>query len=141
MLFRARAARNLAVCDVAQQNVLKGVLRVAGDRGPSLPPDEVLTLERAQSLLRLGRIDPDSRRRAAEPEDLAVHRGLLEQFLLGARQGVQSRGDHSLHRLRQLAGRAALREHADVLLREERIAARSFKQRALLVCELEWLLQ
>ena len=70
-----------------------------------------------------------------------MHRRFLQQLLLGARQRVQSRGDHSLHRLRQLAGRAALREHTHVLLREERIAARSFQQRALLIGELEWLLQ
>ena len=47
MLLRACAPWNLAVSDVTQQHVLKGVLRVPGDRGSSLPPNEVLPLERA----------------------------------------------------------------------------------------------
>ena len=47
VLLRACAAWDLAVGDVAEQHVLKGVLRVPGDRGSSLPPNEVLPLERA----------------------------------------------------------------------------------------------
>src|SRR5712691_614266 len=70
-----------------------------------------------------------------------MHGGLLEQLLLGPRQRVQTSGDDALHRLGQLPGRPAFGEHADVLLCEQRIAARSFEQRSLLVRTLKRLLQ
>jgi hypothetical protein len=70
-----------------------------------------------------------------------VHGGLVQQLLLAPWQRVQPRCDHSLHRLRQLTGRPAFLEHADVLLCEERIAARAVEEDSLFVRELQWLLQ
>jgi hypothetical protein len=70
-----------------------------------------------------------------------LHRRLLEQLLLGTRQCIQTGSDHALHRFRQLAGRPAFGEHADVLLCEQRVTARSFEQHSLLLSKLKWLLQ
>ena len=66
-----------------------------------------------------------------------MHGRLLQQLLLFSWQRVESRRDDSLHRLRQLTRRPAFREHADVLLGEERVAARAVEQRSLLVSQLE----
>src|SRR6476620_12370955 len=84
VLVRSRPPRDLPVRDVAQKRVLEGVLRVSRDCGLPLAPHEVFPLERAQPTLRVGREGTD-------PEDLAVHRRVLEQLLLRARQGVEPR--------------------------------------------------
>jgi hypothetical protein len=89
--------RDLAIGDVAEQHVLEGILRVAGDRRSSLAGDEVLPLQSAQQPLRLGEVDASRGGDTAKPEDLAVHRCLLKQFLLGAGQSVDSRSDDTLH--------------------------------------------
>src|SRR5207302_10437679 len=62
---------------------------------------------------------------AAEPEDLAEHRSVLQQALLVARKQVEARGDDSLHRFghRKLVAVPSLEVHLRVLLRVERIAA------------------
>ena len=70
-----------------------------------------------------------------------MHGGFLQQRFLARREGVQPGGNDTLDRFRQHAGRPTLREHADVLLGEERIAARALEQRSLLVRKLEWLLE
>ena len=70
-----------------------------------------------------------------------MHGGLLEQVLLGPRERVEPGGDHALHRFRQVAGRSAFGEHADVLLGEERVAARPLEQRLPVVRELQRLVE
>src|SRR5436190_15822320 len=84
MLLGACAPRNLAVRDIAQQHVLKGVLRIPRDHGSPLPPDEVLPLECTQQAFHLGSGQATRRRDAAEPEDLPLHSGFSEQLLLGS---------------------------------------------------------
>ena len=63
----------------------------------------------------------------AGPEDLSEHGRVLDQRLLVGAERVQPRGDDALHRLRQRSSpvnrRAASRQHADVLLGVERVAA------------------
>ena len=117
--------------------MLEGVLGVLGDRRSPLPANEILALERTEQGFRIGSGQAAPRCDAAEPEDLPVHSGLSEQLLFGSGQGVQSRSDDTLNRLRQLAARTALRQHADVLLREQRVATRSLEQRLLLVRKLK----
>jgi hypothetical protein len=65
----------------------------------------------------------------------------LQQLLLLSRQRVQTRRDDALHRFRQLSGRSAFRQHAHVLLCEQRVPTRALEQRSLVVGELNRLLQ
>jgi len=51
VLLRAGGARDLAVGDVADEQVPEGVLRLVGDRGPPRPLHEILPLKRMQALL------------------------------------------------------------------------------------------
>ena len=129
----ARAARQLAVSDVAEQHVPERVLRVAAHRRAALPPDEVLSLQRAQETVDVRGRGANRLCHTAQPEHLALHRRLLQELLLGARQRVDPSCDHALHGFGQLCRRAALRQHAHVLLREERIPAGSLEQRLSLV--------
>ena len=122
MPVRSCPPRDLAVGNVAKQHVLEGVLHVSGHRRSRLSAHEVLPFEGAEEPLCLGKFDVSRRCDAAGPEDLAVHRCRLKQLFLRRGQRVDSRGDHALHRFRQLTGRAALGKHADVLLGKERVA-------------------
>ena len=115
----------------------KRVLRLAGDGGAALAADELLPLERVQRLVELELHAAADRGQPRGPEDLADHRGVLDELLLGRRERVEARCDHPLHRLgqRQLAvgvqlppvravdEEAAILEHPHVLLRVERVAA------------------
>lgn len=69
----------------------------------------------------------------ARPEDLAHHRGSLEQALLLRRQAVQPGGDEALERLRQRQrrSRAALSVEPGELLSVERVAAGALEQEQL----------
>src|SRR5213082_1102294 len=69
MLVRSTAARDLAVGDVAKKDVLKGVLRVARDRGTAFPAYEVLPLQRAEQRLCAGGVDAGRDSDPADPED------------------------------------------------------------------------
>jgi hypothetical protein len=109
MLLRPCASRNLPVRDVAEQHVLEGVLGVAGDGRSPLAPNEILPLQRAQYMLCIDSGQTARCRDAAKPEDLPLHRSLLQQLLLGPRQRVQPGCDHALHRFRQFAGRSRAR--------------------------------
>ena len=83
MLLGTCAPRDLTVSNVAQQHVLKRVLRVVGDCRAPFTPDEVLPLQQPQQLLSFGGFDAGRHRDATEPEHLAVHRRLLQQLFLG----------------------------------------------------------
>ena len=128
MLLRPPPPRDLAVGDVANEDVPEGVLRLAVDRGAAVAPDEPLALEREQPLL-----DPPARQASeghegACPERPADDRSVLEERLLGRWQGVESGRDDGLDRLRQrelCCGLTAsggpdeppVHEHAQVLAR------------------------
>src|SRR5581483_12403023 len=88
-----RRTRHLPVCDVADEHVPEGELRLAADRRPPLTPDQALALERVQGVV--ARFPPDAgeRRGGADPEDLADDRRGLEQTLLVRAQAVEARGD------------------------------------------------
>ena len=141
VLLRSLATRDLPVGHVPEQDVLEGVLRVAGDRRRSFAADEVLPLQRAQVTVCIGGGHLTRRGDAAEPEHLAVNCRLPEQALLDLRESVEPRRDEALHGFRQLRGRPPLAQHARVLLGVQRVAARPLEQRSLVVGELERLLE
>ena len=58
---------------------------------------------------------------------------MLQQALLCARQGIEARRDHAVHRLRHLGDRPPLVEHPRELLRKERVAAGAFEERRMCV--------
>ncbi len=75
-------ARDLAVRDVADEDVPERVLHLAGHRSAPLAPDQLLALERMQHLLGLPPRRVADRGDGTEPEDLPDHGGLVEERLL-----------------------------------------------------------
>ncbi len=131
MLVRAVRARDLVVRDVADQPVRERILgnRAAAGRGRA--PYEILSLEAVQDRDgSLGRATADRRddlRREASSRD----RRVLEHELLLGRQAVETCRDDSLHRIgkRELGHLdVALRQHPDVLLGVQRVAADAYEQ-------------
>ena len=82
MAVDARSPRHLPVRHVADDHVSERVLSLAGDGRPSLPVDELLALEREQTLLELERLESRERCQRVRPEDLAEDSGVLEKRLL-----------------------------------------------------------
>ena len=114
------------VRDVANQDVLEGVLRLAGELcAAARGDDEVLLLERHE---RVVQVEPRFARDAGHrslPEGAPDHRRLLNELALVRLEGVEARGEQRLDGARQLRrlDRALLGEHARHLLGEERVAA------------------
>jgi hypothetical protein len=125
---RAAALRELVVGDVPDQDVLEGVLPLAGDRRARPGSHEVAPLERVEAR---GKIAPRTvqARKRARPEHRADHRSVLCHTLFVRRKLVEAGRDQRLEaaRDRQLLPVpfcAGLGEHAHGLLDEERVAAR-----------------
>ena len=134
VLVRPPAPRDLAVGDVSDEHVEEGVLRFVLHRGATLAADELL--EGVEPLVErrgLGQVAEGCR--GGRPEDLADHRRVLQERFFRRHQSVEPRGDDSLDRLgqRQVLAVTALCEHANVLLRVERVAAGAREQDRLLL--------
>ena len=100
--LRSGAPGDLAVGDVADEQVPERVLVLAAHRGAPLAADELLPLERVQPLLRVLRARAlADRADGAEPEDLPEHRGVLEELLLARRKPVEAGRDDPLDVLRE----------------------------------------
>src|SRR5207244_11048785 len=93
VLFGAGRARDLAVSDVADQEMPERVLGLARDRSTPLAPDEFLSGQATKSVLDLRFGDTADRRECARPEHLAEHGGVLQQRLLLGGQRVQTSRD------------------------------------------------
>jgi hypothetical protein len=132
----ARRAGDLAVGDVAHEEVPEGVLLLPADRRAALAPDELLALEGVQRRLHLRPLPAIEHADRPKPEHLAEHGRVLEQLLLCERETVDARRDDALHVLgqRELLVTAGLLEQARELLRVERIPAGSREQRRLYLC-------
>src|SRR5438105_3335755 len=132
MFYRAFGPRNLAVRDVANEHVEKRVLRLVRDRRSACTLHESLSLKRMQELLDVVSTVPVDE--ASEPEHLAEHRSVLEQFLLSAGEAIETCGDDSLNRLGNVVGRDPflVGQHLRELLCVERITAGASQQHALL---------
>ncbi len=125
MLLHSARAGDLSVGDVAHEQMLERILRLARNGGPAVAADELLPFERVQNVL-VRAAD------GARPEDLAEHGSVLHEGLLLRRERVDARGNESLQRLRQgelTAG--ALGEHARVLARVQRVALGASQHRLL----------
>ena len=143
VLLGPRRSRDLAVGDIADEQVQEGVLALALDRRTPLAADELLARQRMQALLDGGPIAPVHLRDRPRPEDLAEDRGILQQRLLLRLEAVEPGGDDSLDglRQRQLVSGAALGEHARELLGVERVPSRPREQGRLLFRGEEGLLE
>ena len=100
VLLGPRCPRDLAVGDVADEQVQEGVLALALDRRPPLAADELLACERVQALLDCCPIATVHLRDRARPEDLAEDGGILEQCLLLRLEAVEPGSDDALDCLR-----------------------------------------
>src|SRR6185295_2823716 len=112
------------VCDLADQRVLEAVGSLARD-GRAWLAEQELAL---QEVVEQGLVFRDIGRKVLEralPEDTAYHGSSLEQRLRIGRKVVDASCDERLQRVRDTIGRAvagaALDEHADGLLDEQRI--------------------
>ena len=129
---------NLAVGDVAHQDVLEGVLGVIRDRRRRVRLDEVAPLELREALawiLRLLSFACAEIRDRSCPEHGSDHGGVVGKLLLGAGKPVEPGADQALdgrgHRqVAHLVGRppraveqVTLAQHPHCLFEEERIAA------------------
>ena len=125
--LRPSRPRDLTVRDVPEQEVAERVLGLAGDRGAAGPLDELLPLEPVQALLHETPGSSVAVGERACPEHLAVNGCVLEQRFLVRGERVEARRDDSLHGLgeRQPLRFTPLGQHADVLLRVERVALRT----------------
>ena len=92
---------DLAVRDVAHQQVEERVLRLTRDRRVPLAADELLAAEGVQPFLDDRARQLRDRDQCALPDDLAEDGRVLQELLLLLRQGVEPRGDHPLDRLGQ----------------------------------------
>ena len=112
-----------AVRDLADEHVLEAERALSGDRRAFLHGDELSVEQRLEQVghveLRCERFD------GSLPEHAADHRRALQELFLLGRQRVDARRDQRLNRVgNALAVGAALREHPDRLLEEERVALR-----------------
>ena len=127
-------ARDLAVGDVADEQVPERVLALAFHRAHPSRANELLTGKLVQGELKLALVAAADLGQSAHPEHLPEHGCVLEQALPLRRKRVQTGGDQSLQALRQLhlAGtQVAVGKQAHELLRIQRVAARPL-QHALL---------
>jgi hypothetical protein len=77
MLVHAGGAGDLAVGDVAHEQVAERVLGLALDRRAAGALDELLALEPEQRFFRRPTLDAADRPHGADPKDLADNRGVL----------------------------------------------------------------
>src|SRR5919204_1707626 len=133
MLRRAIAAGNLSIRDVADENVQEGILRLVRNGSSPRTLHESLALERVQGALDI--VTPAAVHETAQPEHLAHDGRVLKQLLLAARKTIESRGDDSLDRLRDLVlpRTSLVGHHLRELLGIERVAAGAREQSALLL--------
>ena len=120
--------QHLAVGDVADQGVPEGVLDLAGHPGGGRPLEELARLQAVQARLQLVAVAAGDLGQGAQPADLAEHGGVVEHGLVGGGQGVQAGRHDGVHPGGQggrgcAGGRAAVAQHAHVLLGEQRVAA------------------
>jgi hypothetical protein len=104
--------RDLAIGDVADEQVTERELSLARNRRAASALDELLALEPVQDFLLAAH--------SAEPEDLSDHRRDVDERFLLRRERVEPRGDDPLQALGDGIALAALVEHPRVLLRVER---------------------
>ncbi len=105
------------VRDLADQDVLEGVLRLALDLTRRFPPDQVPRFEGDERIVHARQVA--ERVQHARPEVLA-HDGSREER--GARIGgkrIDARGDRSSHRRRQLVGGTSIEQRGGELLDEQ----------------------
>src|SRR5581483_7401806 len=134
VLTGAFGTRNLAVGDVADEQVPERILVLAGDATRPLAADELLPLELVQAHDESRSVRAVERRERAGPEALPDDGRVLEQGLLRRLEQVEPRRDQPLDRLGDLARGAADAEHARELLGVERVAARAAEQLGLRLC-------
>ena len=99
-----RSAWQLAVGDVATQDVPEGVLALAGHRALCRRTQEAELRELGQRPCDLAGIPLAHRHQWPVPEDLADNRGIGQQALAVGRERVEARGQQGMDRVRQ-AGR------------------------------------
>ncbi len=125
----AAVARNLAVGDVANENVAEAILVFVLDRRAPDAREELLSLEDAELALDpLPRAAADDGKRPG-PDDPSDNGGLLEQLFLLGREEVEARSDDAVDRLGErkplgcaLLAPAGVGQHPHVLDGVQRIA-------------------
>ena len=124
VVLRTRELRHARVRDLADQGVLEAVRRLARDRRARLAEQELALQEVVEQGLVLRDVGREVLERAL-PEDPPDDRAALEQRLRIGREVVDAGRDERLQRVRDTIGRAvagaALDEHADRLLDEQRV--------------------
>ena len=116
--------RDLAVRDVADQDVREGVLLLVGHGRPRLRVNEALLRELAEPCLDVLPREACDVRERPDPERLADDGGVLKHGLPVRRERVEARRDQRLERVgqRQLPFGRALDQHPRVLLGVQRVA-------------------
>ena len=99
VLLGPLSTRDLAVGDVANDQVEECILRLASDRGPPLTTHELLALEHVERLIERPTLPSVERSQRAPPEDLSDHRCVLNESLLLGGERVEPGGDESLQGL------------------------------------------
>ena len=124
----ARALRpgDLAVGDIADEQMPEGVLALALHRAHPGRADELLASQLVQRKFELGLIAAADLGQRAHPEHLPEHGRVLKQALPIRRERVQAGGDQRLQTLRQLrlvGTQVSVGEQAHELLGVERVPA------------------
>ena len=131
VVLRAAGLREPAVGDLADQDVLEAVRRLAADRRALRPGDQVAQQQVVEHVLQLvGIVFRGQVIHRTREEGSAHDRAALQQDLLAGRQPVDARTDQRLQSVGDpvAAVAALLDEHADRLLDEERVALRLLEQ-------------
>ena len=82
VLLAPRAARDLSVRHVSDQEMEERVFGLSADRGTARPADEPPALQLVEPPLEIGSLAPADRGDRSDPERLAHHRGVLQQRLV-----------------------------------------------------------
>ena len=126
VLLCARLLGQPRVRDLPDQHVLEAEGRLAGDRGTLLAkhelPQQQVVEQRLHVEVRRDVLD------SALPEDPADDSRSLQQYFGIWRQVIDTRSDERLQRVGNTIVVAALGEHANGLLDEQRVAFRSIEQ-------------
>ena len=135
MLLGSLRPRDLAVRDVADEQMPERILGLPRHRRAALPTDELLALERVQPFLRDPALDLAERRGGAQPEDLPDDRRVLKERLFLCGEPVDARGEQPLNRLRhsELLHPVVRLEHSRELLGVQRVPACALEQRLVRV--------
>ena len=142
MLGDSLGPRDLAVGDVSHEDVPEAVLHLSFHRAPPGRPHQLLARQLVQRLLDLMRVPGSHGGGRTGPEDLSDHRRVLQELLPLEGQRVEPGRDQRLDRLREwhvrvpleaaaLVEELAVTQHADELLRVQRVSARAFQQQLL----------